>query len=168
MFLREAKAPIFRAGFLQRFQVPAAEKRLHLPVATIRPTECTGGPSLSGASAMHHIQPPSKVQHTYAEQGFAVHVWPFQSTDDRKGARRWRFICFTLCECTGNVGQRQAARTDPLQARPCRVKPLEPLRLSLSQAPPRQTRRRQIAMMVYVNSCQEDMMQIMIPSEPQN
>lgn len=157
MFIWEAS--IFRAGFLQRFLVPATAKQLHLPVAMIRPTECTGGPSLSGASAMHHIQPPSKVQHTYAEQGYVV---------GRKGARRWRFVCFTLCECTGNVGQRQAARTDPLQPRPCRVKPLQPLRLSLSLAPPRQTRRRQIAMMVYVNSRQEDMMQIKIPSEPQN
>lgn len=127
-------------GFLQRFLVPAAEMQLHLPVAMIRPTECTGAPSLSGASAMQHIQPLSEEQHTYAEQGLMINVRPTQSTDGPEGAGHVTIYLFTPSECTGNVGQRHAARTDPLQVRPCRVKCREPLRLRLSLGPARQTR----------------------------
>lgn len=126
-------------GFLQK--VPGSNSRnAAASVAMIRPTECTGAPSLSGASAMQHIQPLSEVQHSYAEQGLIINVRPSQSTDEPKGARHGRIYLFTPSERTGNVGQRRAARTDPLQLRPCRVKCREPLRLRLSLAPAPQTR----------------------------
>lgn len=61
----------------------------------IRPTECTGAPALSGASAMQHIQPLSEVQHTYAEQGLMINASPSQSTDEPKGARHVAIYLFT-------------------------------------------------------------------------
>lgn len=61
-----------------------------------------------------------------------------------------------------------AARVaDPWRPCPWWVKHRQPLRLRLSQAAaPPQTWQRQIAMLIYVNPCQEDMMHIMMPSAP--
>lgn len=127
------------------------------------------GPSLTGASAMQHIQPRSRrCSRLMLNRDLSSTRSPFRSADEREGARQQHGVIylFTLNQRTGNVGQQRAARTDLRRTCPWWVKHSQPPRLHPSQAPPPQTWQRQIAMLIYVNPCQEDMMHIMMPSAP--